>query len=273
MTDDKKSTPWWQILTVAFVIVFISVVIVLSLVFENERWKISAEIVTCILFLIIICASFFFDSIQIGKISLLKNEIKEKESLILNLQNLVFSNQNLNKNIVNNTFSIGKNEDKEEKLEAQAEEENVSKNISKEKKELQKEKIKNAEQQFILNYCTDRGIKRENLQEDVKIIENGNLDPISLYTPIFDYYNDCGVNSEFIVFKFVSSNFYLIKFQLYMMLSKIYLYNKFSKNNNSLKLVLLQKNSKKEENYSKLIKQDFYPAYNSLLLSIESINL
>lgn len=271
MNDSKRSIPLWQMLTVVFVIVFISTIIVLSLFFEHEKWKITAEIVSCISFLLIICLSFFFDSIQIGKIGLLKNELKDKETQISNLQNFILKNQNTN--IVSNNFSISTETNKDVEQEKEKIQEEEEKNL-KIKKELRKKMLQNAEQKYITNFCHTKKIREEDLQKNVKIVESGTSDPISFYTPIFDYYYNCGFDSEFIVLKAVGSNFYLIKFQLYMMLSKLYLYNKFSSNNNKLKLVLLYESPKNnKEDYSKSIKQDFSPACNSGLLSVESLNI
>ena len=68
---EEKKIPLWQIICTICIIVFIVALSVFSLIFSKERWQLSAELVTLISFIVIICGGFFFDSIQIGKISLL----------------------------------------------------------------------------------------------------------------------------------------------------------------------------------------------------------
>ena len=94
------------------------------------------------------------------------------------------------------------------------------------------------------------------LKENVRIDGIENLDSVSVYSPVFDYFYQFGSYSEFIVFKSVVSNSYLIKFQLYMMLSKIYIFNQFKNTKYSLRLILLQDTDKNSNDYENQIKQE-----------------
>ena len=102
---EEKKIPLWQIVCVICVIVFIATLVILSLIFSNEKWSFNAELVTLVSFIVIVCAGFFFDSVQIGKISLLKNEVKEKEAIISSLQNLISTSQ-ISNNIVSPNINI-----------------------------------------------------------------------------------------------------------------------------------------------------------------------
>lgn len=82
----EKKIPLWQIICVICVMAFIATLVILSLILSNEKWSFNAELVTLVSFIVIVCAGFFFDSVQIGKISLLKNEVKGKEAIISSLQ-------------------------------------------------------------------------------------------------------------------------------------------------------------------------------------------
>lgn len=79
--SESKKIPVWQIIIVFCVLVFIACIIIFTFFFSQEKWKLITEIVTLISFLLVICAGFFFDQIQIGKISLLRKEIVKKNIL------------------------------------------------------------------------------------------------------------------------------------------------------------------------------------------------
>lgn len=268
---EEKKVPLWQIICTICIIVFIAALSVFSLIFSKERWQLSAELVTLISFIVIICGGFFFDSIQIGKISLLKKEVKEKEAVIFSLQNLILTGQ-ISNNIVspNFTFNTGINESSQNKDELEKLKENEI--ISNKKNSTErKTRMENAEKKYLEKFCAEKVISKNDLKENVKIDGIEKFDSISTYCPVFDYFYQFGSYSEFIIFKSAVSNTYLLKFQLYMMLSKIFLLNQYKKTNYSLRLVLLQDTGKNSNDYENQIKQDFFPAYNSGLLRIEQI--
>ena len=268
---EEKKIPLWQIVCVICVMAFIATLVILSLIFSNEKWSFNAELVTLVSFIVIVCAGFFFDSVQIGKISLLKNEVKEKEAIISSLQNLISTSQ-ISNNIVSPSFNInaGINESSQNKDELQKLKENEIISNKKDIKE-RKTRMEKAENKYLEKFCADKCLSKNELKENVRIDGIENLDSVSVYSPVFDYFYQFGSYSEFIVFKSVVSNSYLIKFQLYMMLSKIYNFNQFKNTKYSLRLILLQDTDKNSNDYENQIKQDFAPAFNSGLLRIEQI--
>lgn len=273
--SESKKIPVWQIIIVFCVLVFIACIIIFTFVFSQEKWKLTAEVVALISFLLIICAGFFFDQIQIGQISLLKREIEGKDALINSFQNFICNNQISNNNNVNPHFNIAAkiytSEDNKKEQEEVLEENNKS--ISNREKNQRKQRMEMAQEDYISKYCKEKHIEKNSLEKNVKISGTEAVDPISIYCPVYDFYYEFGSYSEFIVFKSVVSNTYLIKFQLYIMLSKIYLYNQQTNSHNSLKLILLQDTSKKDYDYIKSLEKDFLPVCRTGLLSIEKINI
>ena len=269
MTESHKNS-LWQVIVVCLVLALIAGISVLSFLFSQEKWTVTTELITLISFLVIICLGFFFDTVQIGKISLLKSELKEKNSFIQSLQNAI-ANSQVSTNIVSPHFDFSPqvdasiaNRDERARL---SEENDV--HLDKTEKEKRKKRRDAAENSYIDSFCKEKQVSRSALKENVKIDGIEKLDPFSPYCPVFDYYYEFGAFSEFIVFKLVFSNFYLIKFQLYMMLSKLYMYNQHTNAHNSLKLVLLQDTAKNDCNYESQLRKDFYPACASGLLVIE----
>ena len=273
MAESHKN-PLWQVIAVCLVLAFIMGISVLSFLFSQEKWTVTAELITLISFLVLICLGFFFDTVQIGKISLLKSELREKDSYIRSLQSTI-ANSQISSNIVSPRFEFSPQVEASSanRVERDRLSEENDAHLDKAEKEQRKKRVAVAKSRYIDKVCEEKQIPRTALEEDVKIRGIEKLDPFSPYCPVFDYYYEFGEFSEFIVFKQVVSNFYLIKFQLYMMLSKLYMYNQHRNARNSLKLVLLQDTAKNDCNYETKLKEDFYPACTSGLLVIEQASI
>ena len=156
--SESKKIPVWQIIIVFCVLVFIACIIIFTFVFSQEKWKLTAEVVTLISFLLIICAGFFFDQIQIGQISLLKREIEGKDALINSFQNFICNNQISNNNNVNPHFNIAAkiytSEDNKKEQEEVLEENNKS--ISNREKNQRKQRMEMAQEDYISKYCKEK---------------------------------------------------------------------------------------------------------------------
>jgi hypothetical protein len=99
---------------------------------------------------------------------------------------------------------------------------------------LSKISAKDVRAQILQSYCMNNGIKGKRIQENCQIISSG--DKIGSVNPVFSWYYKDGVKEFFCEPKFTSVNIAFYN-KLYVMLSKIFVYNE--QNENRLKLVLL----------------------------------
>lgn len=303
MTEENKPNYFVRTLTILLGTLIIALIISKFYYFE-PKGVISNGIIILIALLIIIFLSEIFDSFSLGQFLSLKKTITERNEKIKDLKennekllNIVIANNNISqRQNMTNVTGISPEEfartiisvikaDKESTTKEEKSEEKISEIIAveEEKRESSPIAIKRIDfqklQKFVLaRFIDNRDLKRYNFIEDAQILQpQTELDPISLYNPVFDGYVELDNYEMFIEIKYRYSPLIMFRERLYLMLSKLYYYRLAKKTNSFLNLIFVERPTESERlrfsNYETKLITEFEPAIRFGLLKIEYMTL
>ena len=295
MKDEKKEASKFIRTLMIVLSSFIIWIITYSFLNSTPKGEISSGVVTLIIILVIIILSESFDNFSLGKIfSLSKdNEVKDKS-----LDGLKSENTELRKEVFNlvtsisqtqsnnNYFGLSDNMIKQIGIE-QATKDEIEKKRNEEneddtqviptvRKRLNHRKI---EEFTISQFLSTKNLSKYNLVKEAKLVTQfSGIDPISNIQPIYDGYINTGESEIFIEVKTNRGSILMMRERIYMMLNKIYLYNKIKNANAHLNLLIVEIDNDDSEpirNQRQIdkIKEYFEPSIIKGLLNIIPIKL
>jgi hypothetical protein len=300
-SSENKPNYFVRTLIVLLGILIASLIVSRFYIFE-PKGDISNGILILIGLLIIVFLSEIFDSFSLGQFLTLKRTIKEKNEKITELKdsnekllNLVINNNLSQKQSMTNVTGISPEEfaktiisvikaDKETTEKEESRKEKIADIIVEEEAKAEpvqapKKRIDLAKlQSFVLNrFIHNKDLRRFSFIEDAQILmPQKEIDPISIFNPVFDGYIEADNYEMFIEIKLRNSPLIMFRERLYVMLSKLYYYRQAKKTNAYLNLILVERPTEEERSYgnyeTKMI-TEFEPAIRLGLLKIEYIQL
>jgi len=292
---DKKSSNFVRTLIVGLA-GFIIWIISYSLLSPGSKGAISAGMITLVILLVVIVLSESFDQFSVGKLFSLSREVEKKSKSITTLNT---ENTNLRKELVNVVTSISQNQSStniigvssediakaigvekatpDEITEKRTEEnEEVSENIRPVRRRLSHHKI---EEIAFSKFLANRNLTEFDLIKEAKLVTQfSGIDAISNTQPIYDGYINTGDSEIFIEIKVARASVIMMRERVYLMLNKIYLYNKIKNANAHLNLILVDIDGEDDERNrfqrnSDRLKEFFEPSILKGLLRIVPISL
>lgn len=274
---------------------FIVWIVSYSFLSLNPKGSISTGIITLILLLVVIVLSESFDNFNVIKLFSMSREIKTKEKSIdkLNsentelrreLVNIVtsFSQHQSSTNIIGLPTEIAKLIGVEKASEAEItkkrseETESSSETTRPVRRSINIEKL---EEIAMAKFLSDRNLSDYDLIKEAKLVTQfSGIDAVSNIQPIFDGYINTGESEIFIEIKASRGYILMLREKIYLMLNKIYLYNKLKNANAHMNLILVQIEnddstpSRAQRNIDRL-KEFFEPAIVKGLLKLVPVEL
>lgn len=240
--------------------------------FKEPIADISTGIITLLCLAIILALSEAFDNFSLGKIFSLSRKVQEKEKEIVDKDKKINKVEEEKRDLINQFFSISNNfsqrqsnanfygfpldavkqfivkpieETEEKKLKDREQEQEQEQEQNQPKSELidvrKRIDLSKVEDVTLEKYIKQNNVDISKMFKKVKLYAIDGLDPVSNISPIFDaYIND--IETE--IFIEVKTSPRSILFspsidKLYVLLSKIYHYRQFKKNNSYLLYILV----------------------------------
>lgn len=295
MTENKKNSNFVRILIIGLS-AFILWIIAYSFLLTEPKGSISTGIITLIILLVVIVLSESFDNFSIAKLFTMSREIKIKNNSI---EKLDTENTELRRELVNVVTSISQNQtstniigfpdDLARKIgvEKASEDEITDKKTKEEEEVVATESISTASKRINHQHLEDivftkflalNSLSAFNLIKEAKLVTQfSGIDAISNIQPIYDGYINTGESEIFIEIKASRVFHPMMRDRIYLMLNKIYLYNKIKNANAHLNLVLVplknDNNDLRSQRNTERMKEYFEPAIIKGLLKIVEIEL
>lgn len=291
---DKKTNIFVRALIVALS-GFIVWIVAYSFLSLEPKGTISTGIITLIVLLVVIVLSESFDSFSVGKMLTMSREIKAKDTSINKLNS---ENTELRKELVNVVTSISQNQSgtniigfpddlaKKMGVEKATDEEITKKRTeeSEESKERTRPVRRRVNHQKLEELAFSHFFQKRNLtdydliQEAKLVTQFSGIDAVSNIQPIYDGYINAGESEIFVEVKVARASSIMMRERVYLMLNKIYLYNKVKKANAHLNLLLVdiegeESDSMRNQRNTDRLKEFFEPSIVNGLLRIVPIEL
>lgn len=264
----------FSLITSSVLFVFLLVIIFLNL--YGVIPKISSEVIVIILVLTIITFSGSFTSFSIGNIFSMSRELKSAKDEIARLSNynialqktVVSANQNIS---INNVSGIGITTADEKEIQKKEAEENSEENSETTSKQTKKKNLPNHKEfvDFVENQI-EKIYNFEKINRNIAIQAKEASDAISGKSCIYDLH--IRDRNYFVEVKGpVQYSTYLFN-NLYLMLNKIFLFNKANNSNSHLELIFVYTNDEERDEIESMIKEiekDFKNAKDAGLLRVE----
>ncbi|WP_174269910.1 hypothetical protein [Vibrio splendidus] len=292
---DKKVNYFVRSLVVVLA-AFIVWIIVYSLLKSTPSGVISAGVITLVILLVVIVLSETFDQFSVGKLFSLKREVEKKDGSIQKLSN---ENYDLRKELVNVVTSINQNQSStniigvssedlakaigvvkatpDEITEKRTEEnEDIPERIKPVRKRIDGQKL---EELAFAKFLESKSLTSFDLIQEAKLVSQfSGIDAISSAHPIYDGYINTGESEIFIEVKPARATMILMRERIYVMLNKIYLYNKIKNANAHLNLLIVDVEGDDDDKgriqrNSERLKEFFEPAILRGLLRVIPIKL
>lgn len=293
--SDKKSSHFVRMLIVGLA-AFIIWIISYSLLAPDSKGAISAGMITLVILLVIIVLSESFDQFSVGKLFSLSREVEKKDKSINTLNT---ENTNLRKELVNVVTSITQNQSStniigvspEDIAKAIGVEKATADEITKKRTEENEEssdKIRSVRRRLshqkieeiaFTKFLAKRNLSEFDLIREAKLVTQfSGIDAISNSQPIYDGYINTGESEIFIEIKVARGSVLMMIERVYLMLNKIYLYNKIKNANAHLNLILVDVDGEDDDRNrfqrnSDRLKEFFEPSILKGLLRIVPITL
>lgn len=274
---------------------FIVWIVSYSFLALDPKGSISNGIITLIILLVVIVLSESFDNFSVGKMLTMSREIKKKEASINNLNS---ENTELRRELVNVVTSISQNQsstniigfpdDLAKKMGVEkATDDEITKKRTEENEETTDQSRpvrKRINHQRIEELAFSRFLKKRNLTDydlikEAKLVTQfSGIDAVSNIQPIYDGYINTGESEIFIEVKVSRASSIMMRERVYLMLNKIYLYNKVKNANAHLNLLLVDidgdnSDYRRNQRNSDRLKEFFEPSIVNGLLRIIPIEL
>ncbi|WP_224214396.1 hypothetical protein [Vibrio metschnikovii] len=293
--SDKKENKFVRVLIVGLS-GFIIWMITYSLLYPETKGVISASMITLVLILVVLILSESFDQFNVGKLLSLSREVQKKEKSIDSLNK---ENGELRRELVNVVTSISQNQSStniigispediaravgvekataDEITEKRTQEnEEISERVRPVRKRLDHQKL---EEIAFVKFLSNRNLTEFDLIKEAKLVTQfSGIDAISNTQPIYDGYINTGESEIFIEIKVARASGLMMRERVYLMLNKIYLYNKIKKANAHLNLILVDIDGEDDERNrfqrnNDRLKEFFEPSILKGLLRIVPITL
>ncbi|MBT0082715.1 hypothetical protein [Vibrio alginolyticus] len=293
--SDKKENKFVRVLIVGLS-GFIIWMITYNLLYPDTKGVISASMITLVLILVVLILSESFDQFNVGKLLSLSREVQKKEKSIDSLNK---ENGELRRELVNVVTSISQNQSStniigvspediaravgvekataDEITEKRTEEnEEISERVRPVRKRLDHQKL---EEIAFGKFLSNRDLTEFDLIKEAKLVTQfSGIDAISNTQPIYDGYINTGESEIFIEIKVARASVLMMRERVYLMLNKIYLYNKIKKANAHLNLILVDIDGEDDERNrfqrnNDRLKEFFEPSILKGLLRIVPITL
>ncbi|HGY0697320.1 TPA: hypothetical protein ACNUSR_000865 [Vibrio cholerae] len=293
--NDKKVNYFVRCLIVGLA-AFIVWIISYSLLSPDSKGAISAGMITLVILLVVIVLSETFDQFSVGKIFSLSKEVAKKNGSIVRLKN---ENTELRKELVNVVTSINQHQTStniigvspadiakaigvekatpDEITEKRTEEiEEIPERVRPIRRIIDHRKL---EEIVFNNFLKTRNLTNLDLIREAKLVTQfSGIDAISNTQPIYDGYINTGESEIFIEIKIARASTIMIRERVYLMLNKIYLYNKIKNANAHLNLILVDIGGEDDDRNRiqrnfELLKEFFEPSILRGLLRIVPMSL
>lgn len=291
---DKKSNYFVRALIVALS-GFVVWIVAYSFLSLEPKGTISTGIITLIVLLVVIILSESFDNFSVGKILTMSREIKAKDSSISKLN---FENTELRKELVNVVTSISQNQSStniigfpDDLAKKMGVEKATDEEITKKRTEENEESTdrsrpirRRVNHQKLEEFAFSHFLQKRNLtdydliQEAKLVTQFSGIDAVSNIQPIYDGYINTGESEIFVEVKVARASSIMMRERIYLMLNKIYLYNKVKKANAHLNLLLVDIDGEdsdqlRNQRNTDRLKEFFEPSIVNGLLRIIPIEL
>lgn len=255
--EKKENNIFVRILIVGL-ISFMTWIIAYSFLSIEPKGSISTGIITLIVLLVVIILSESFDNFSIARLLTMSRDIASKNNSI---QKLDFENTELRRELVNVVTSISQNQsstniiglsdDLARKIGVEkATEDEITNKLSEENEELSnrvqvsrtKINFQKLEEIAMSKFLMQQNLSEFNLIKEAKLVTKfSGIDEVSNIHPIYDGYISTGKSEIFIEVRPIRKLLMvtMLREKLYLLLNKIYLYNKIKNANAHLNLVLV----------------------------------
>lgn len=293
--SDKKVNYFVRCLIIGLA-AFIVWIISYSLLSQSSKGAISAGMITLVILLVVIVLSETFDQFSVGKLFSLSKEVVKKDESIAKLKN---ENTDLRKELVNVVTFINQHQTStniiglspadiakaigvekatpDEITEKRTEENDESpERVRPTRRRINLQKL---EEIAFDKFLAARNITSLDLIKEAKLVTQfSGIDAISNTQPIFDGYINTGESEIFIEIKIARVSAMMTRERVYLMLNKIYLYNKLKNANAHLNLILVDVEGEDDDRNRvqrnfELLKEFFEPSILRGLLRIVPISL
>lgn len=291
---DKKTNNFVRALIVALS-GFIVWIVAYSFLSLEPKGTISTGIITLIILLVVIVLSESFDNFSVGKMLTMSREIKAKDTSINKLNS---ENTELRKELVNVVTSISQNQsstniigfpdDLAKKMGVEkATDEEITKKRTEESEESterlrpvrRRVNHQKLEELAFSHFLQKRNLTNYDLIQEAKLVTQfSGIDAVSNMQPIYDGYINTGESEIFLEVKVARASSIMMREKVYLMLNKIYLYNKVKNANAHLNLLLVdieggESDSMRNQRTTDRLKEFFEPSIVNGLLRIVPIEL
>ena len=274
---------------------FIVWIIAYSFLSLEPKGVISAGIITLIIILVVIILSESFDNFSVGKMLTMSRDIKTKEGSINKLNS---ENMELRRELVSVVNSISQKQSstniiglpdylaKQVGVEKATEDEIIKKRTeeSEESPEPPRPIRRRVDHRKLEEIAFSKFLQNRNLTEfdlikEAKLVTQfSGIDAVSNIQPIYDGYINTGDSEIFIEVKISRFSPIMIRERIYLMLNKIYLYNKIKNANAHLNLLLVDiddeiSDPSRSQRNSDRLKEYFEPSIVNGLLRIIPIQI
>jgi len=290
--SDKKSNNFVRALIVGLS-GFIVWIVAYSFLSLEPKGSISTGIITLIILLVVIVLSESFDNFSVGKMLTMSREIKSKDTSISKLSS---ENTELRRELVNVVTSINQNQsstniigfpdDLAKKMGVEkATDDEITKKRSEENEETSgrsrpvRKRVNHQKLEEIAfsKFLENRNLTDYDLIQEAKLVTQfSGIDAVSNIQPIYDGYINTGESEIFIEVKVSRVSSLMMRERVYLMLNKIYLYNKVKNANAHLNLLLIDiegGDSVRSHRNASRLKEFFEPSIVNGLLRIVPIEL
>jgi len=272
---------------------FIVWLVAYSFLSLEPKGSISTGIITLVVLLVVIVLSESFDNFSIGKILTMTRDLQHKEQSIGKLN---IENTELRRELVNVVTSISQNQsstniigfsdDLQKRMGVEkASDDEISKKRTEEnegssesekpsRKRINHHKL---EELAFSKFLQHRNLTNFSLIQEAKLVSQfSGIDAISNSHPIYDGYINTGDSEIFIEVKVSRTSSAVMRDRIYLMLNKIYLYNKVKGANAHLNLLLIDIDGENVDEHRKQrssdrLKEFFEPSIASGLLKVVPI--
>ncbi|WP_335924637.1 hypothetical protein [Shewanella indica] len=291
---DKKSNYFVRALIVALS-GFVVWIVAYSFLSLEPKGTISTGIITLIVLLVVVILSESFDNFSVGKILTMSREIKAKDNSISKLNS---ENTELRKELVNVVTSISQNQSStniigfpDDLAKKMGVEKATDEEITKKRTEENEESTdrsrpirRRVNHQKLEEFAFSHFLQKRNLtdydliQEAKLVTQFSGIDAVSNIQPIYDGYINTGESEIFVEVKVARASSIMMRERIYLMLNKIYLYNKVKKANAHLNLLLVDIDGEdsdqiRNQRNTDRLKEFFEPSIVNGLLRIIPIEL
>lgn len=292
--QDKKANSFIRLFVMALAS-FITWLVAYSFLSLEPKGTISAGIVTLTVLLVAIVLSESFDNFSVGKFLTMSKEIKVKDTSI---DRLSTENTELRRELISVVTSVSQNQsstniiglpdDLAKRMGVEkATEEEISNKRTEENEEStertrpvrKKVNHQKLEELVFSHFLQKKNLTNYDLIQEAKLVTQFNgIDSVSNIHPIYDGYINTGESEIFIEIKVSRATSIMMRERIYLMLNKIYLYNKVKKANAHLNLLIVdiegeENDSVRNQRNTNRIKEFFEPSIVNGLLRIVPIEL